>query len=587
MADNRAYGFGRYLFMLPNYPGLSVQDPRKMAHLKAQYFNVTAGLMGSKPVPKESVEKQITEHSQRFSIRSPPMTTQNIQTFAETRELHDSVPLVPGVLRFYAYFRQDIPESAEETYRVRYVRIHVYLEDDTVMIEEYRIRNSGMEQGVLLRRMRPLNPTASKFGTQYTRYDFKVGINVEIAGVTYRIYSCDKFTEDYFNQKGWELGTFEEPPDDLYSIKRRLTERPIRVAHINPDKANLKRFLEFDGKVLRFWATWDDTKNLFGEKRDFIIIYFLVDGSIEIRQILQPNSGRDNYHAFLSKTKLNRPDGQPYSETDFYIGATIEAFGRSFVIYAADKFTQDFLDNKYGKHNWTAGEGTRPPEYQHTQWTPPPFNGWGDEEDSLGYCKSLHPKPPRKDLVKLLNKEGQILRFSAQFVDPAPQDRERQFVIAYYLADDTVAVFEKPQRNSGFKEGKFFQRSRIKNPETGTFFAPQDFAVGKEIVINGFRFYTTDADEYALNYMEAGADEFPQADLASIAEMLRAPATRDALDSAFKGADPELQGAVPKKQAESIITEVTGLSLHEAETIARRFDTPYGFDYFAFITALK
>ena len=119
------------------------------------------------------------------------------------------------------------------------------------------------------------------------------------------------------------------------------------------------------------------------------------------------------------------------------------------------------------------------------------------------------------------------------------------------------------------------------------FFKPQDFAIGEEIVINGFHFYTTDADEYALAYMEAGADEFPQADLSSIADALRAPQTREALDEAFRGFDPELQGSIEKKDAERIIMKVTGLTLHEAETIARRYDTPYGFDYFTFMSALK
>ena len=38
------------------------------------------------------------------------------------------------------------------------------------------------------------------------------------------------------------------------------------------------------------------------------------------------------------------------------------------------------------------------------------------------------------------------------------------FVIKYYLEDDTIAIFELPQRNSGMVEGKFLERGTYKKP---------------------------------------------------------------------------------------------------------------------------
>ena len=35
----------------------------------------------------------------------------------------------------------------------------------------------------------------------------------------------------------------------------------------------------------------------------------------------------------------------------------------------------------------------------HLQLLYPPHNGFGGDEDSLGSCLQLRPKPPRKDLV--------------------------------------------------------------------------------------------------------------------------------------------------------------------------------------------
>ena len=43
------------------------------------------------------------------------------------------------------------------------------------------------------------------------------------------------------------------------------------------------------------------------------------------------------------------------------------------------------------------------------------------------------------------------------------EDKERRFIISFYLADDTISVFENQQRNSGFMEGKFLERKKYKS----------------------------------------------------------------------------------------------------------------------------
>lgn len=44
-----------------------------------------------------------------------------------------------------------------------------------------------------------------------------------------------------------------------------------------------------------------------------------------------------------------------------------------------------------------------------------PYNGYGTLKDSEQNCKSLIPKPPKKDLRKLVNKDGMILRFVCKY----------------------------------------------------------------------------------------------------------------------------------------------------------------------------
>lgn len=54
---------------------------------------------------------------------------------------------------------------------------------------------------------------------------------------------------------------------------RKVIEKPTRmVAPANPNRWALKKFLENDRKVLRFYCYWDNTEELFGEKRKYVCI---------------------------------------------------------------------------------------------------------------------------------------------------------------------------------------------------------------------------------------------------------------------------------------------------------------------------
>lgn len=46
----------------------------------------------------------------------------------------------------------------------------------------------------------------------------------------------------------------------------------------------------------------------------------------------------------------------------------------------------------------------------------PPYNGFGVLEDSLQNCFSLLPKPPRKDVIKMLENDHRVLRYQVALV---------------------------------------------------------------------------------------------------------------------------------------------------------------------------
>ena len=57
-------------------------------------------------------------------------------------------------------------------------------------------------------------------------------------------------------------------------------------------------------QVLRFFCVWDDRRALFGDRRPYRLHYFLEDGSCEILETREANSGREPFPVFLRRGQL-------------------------------------------------------------------------------------------------------------------------------------------------------------------------------------------------------------------------------------------------------------------------------------------
>ena len=57
-------------------------------------------------------------------------------------------------------------------------------------------------------------------------------------------------------------------------------------------------------KVLRFYAIWDDTDSMFGECRTYIIHYYLMDDTVEIREVHERNDGRDPFPLLMNRQRM-------------------------------------------------------------------------------------------------------------------------------------------------------------------------------------------------------------------------------------------------------------------------------------------
>ena len=86
------------------------------------------------------------------------------------------------------------------------------------------------------------------------------------------------------------------------------------------------------------------------------------------------------------------------------------------------------------------------------------------------------------------------------------KNKLRQFVVRFFLADDTLMVFEQPVANLGVPGGKFVERRLLKkrdaNGNRTIRYTPADFKVGCQIVINTFVFNLLGCDSWTRKYYE-------------------------------------------------------------------------------------
>jgi Ca2+-binding EF-hand superfamily protein len=250
------------------------------------------------------------------------------------------------------------------------------------------------------------------------------------------------------------------------------------------------------------------------------------------------------------------------------------------LICDCDEFTRQYYKTKYGTE-FEAIKVDRPclpgPEREV-----PPYNGFGSYEDSLGNCDSLVPKPPKRDFMKFMEKdrnglEGNTLRFAAVLVSKNKVDKDRRFIIASYLSDETISIFEPLRHNSGITPGKFIERARQEKPgqpkyssQTPDFYTSKDLVVGAKIVVQDFPFILVDADEYTYNYMEKHSNEWPTSNIDFVLYKLKGllgNKTHGEAASVFQAVDKNGAGNVTFENFRDIIGQSCGSMMSEAEVI--------------------
>ncbi|KAL6762171.1 hypothetical protein V8C86DRAFT_2521922 [Haematococcus lacustris] len=604
---------------IPKLPGYTVSLPQSLGDkrlAKNQTLSYTNGYAREEPlrevrdvVPRDTLANQLGATGTFLATNSPSKTG-----FADSpSKLPQWVEQDRKVLRFYGYFKESVVESNIENHRIRKVILYYYLEDDSMHVAEPRQDNSGIPQGVFIKRHKLTKEDGVSF---FSPSDFAVGEMVTIYGRTFFLLDADSFTRQFYKEcLNVDLAGAMPYPDDpvdnyratfgltrggkstqtmrMDDFKSYVEARLGKPSHLL-DGDRLRQFLEHNKQVLRFWCIWDDRQSMYGDRRPYVLHYFLEDDTVEILEINENNSGRDPFPVFLRRSPLpkniNRntmtvtskvKKSECYSPSDFRMGAYITVLNRDFMIHDADTFTKNWYKEHLGcTDSELAPAEVREPMVQLPQPALPPYNGYGTLEDSLQNCLALVPKPPRRDMHKLMNKDKIILRFTVRMLETDTHkhsltDLARRFVLSYFMMDDTIQVYEPPVRNSGIAGGKFLERQRVFKPSGEEIYTYTDLYVGGTIQIFNRTFDLHEADEYTYTYMENNKHIFIMADHEILLRSLRAQAAGkdDIIRTAFIECDKSGSGQLSGDELEEALT-AAGLKFtrHQAISLKRRLD---------------
>lgn len=531
------------------------------------------------------------------------------------------------VLCFFGYFQETLQDVHLAPYQIRKVKIYFYMDDGTIQVSEPRTDNSGLPQGCIVGRQKiPRQaPCQHEF---LSLLDLNVARTVQIFDRVYSITGCDLSTRHFLNRLGITVSDPVDIPTDPSTELRRRMELSKQPKKPCVKIQTLKQFLENDRKVLRFNGFWDDRGTEFGDVRNLEIYYFLADDTIQIKELLGTNSGRDSGRAmFIRRHKIPKdftgiptigqatpitilnvlgskktryiPDSlgfsdknaECYKDCDLSIGATLNIYGRAVVVMSCDDFTQEFYRTKYGIEDFTPIQ--KPYESSDFKICStsiddrqlPPFNGWGTHEDSEGNCKTVEPKPPAADFNKFIKLDKYLLRFGAKMISTNfKENLERVFIITYFLSDETVSVYELGVRNSGFNCGNFFKRAKCFLPnqewlsdERPKIYLPENFYLGSTVILNDFKFHIVTADEFALSYMEQNPQQFPYSNIDKIMSKIRENLRSNFKDFVARHMDKvchaENISLICYEALKSALIEVLGNGIveHEIITLCRYF----------------
>jgi hypothetical protein len=278
----------------PKLPGyVPLQDPTLVDHKKKShlYLEKTQNPKNQEvplyALPRQTEPEPIPEKDPKSLSYSQTVFKNHTGTDVKQQFEPTFVKLHNQVLCFYGFFKESVVESNMENYRIRKLTIYYYLSDYMIHATEPREQNSGMAQGVFIKRQMILKADGS--GQPVGIDDFQVGEPITLLGRQILITDCDQYTREfYINIKKPQAEAIEIPMDSF--AEKQIKVKPMKD-HAMKDfmehflgggrVMSQKQFLDKDRQVLRFYSLC--------EELPYIIHYNLSDDTIEVNEVHFPN----------------------------------------------------------------------------------------------------------------------------------------------------------------------------------------------------------------------------------------------------------------------------------------------------------
>eukprot|EP00835_Amoeboradix_gromovi_P001866 NODE_95_length_21460_cov_0.300220.p5 type:complete len:423 gc:universal NODE_95_length_21460_cov_0.300220:18535-17267(-) len=341
--------------------------------------------------------------------------------------------------------------------------ISYFLEDETIKVV--------MKKTAILDRV-----TAMKNRDDHLEiFEMQLGTIVKVYGKAYKLLQMEDHGRAYLKKHGYDLGM---------NLRIPLTEKITQKTNYEVVKSfPLKQFIEYDKQVLRFFGLWDDSKNMFGEKHYLVVLYYLTDNSIEVHECAQGD--RNHSKSFLNRSKLTHPSGKYFQPSEFEIGKFVTIYCREILIYDCDEFTSKFFISKLSIEMIPisiSAEAVETSESVNHEY-----------QASLFYHNRKY--------------EADVLKFSAYSDHVGYEDRK--FALTFYPFDNTFALYEIKQPNTGIPGGLFMKRSKA-HLSDGTPLTCTAVGSGKQVKLVGLIFTIGEGDKFSQAFILENYEEFEE-----------------------------------------------------------------------------
>ena len=147
-----------------------------------------------------------------------------------------------------------------------------------------------------------------------------------------------------------EVVKLAPPPNTLGIGSEEDTLQAWKSLRPKAIKKDEVRLVQYEGKILRFAAKFTTPKYVADQVRQFIVSYYLADGTVQVFEPVKPNSGQQGGKYLQRRIMRNPATGKYFQEEDFTVGEKVIIASTEFELLGCDDFTKRYLAGDMNIH---------------------------------------------------------------------------------------------------------------------------------------------------------------------------------------------------------------------------------------------